>query len=276
MIRDIVVHLSLTEGKDNAADFAISVAKTFDAHLTGLVFAYALSLASITTIDALPGEVIEQQQIENERVAKIAVDRFERAAGKSGVSCQGEILRGGIGYAAKKFAEMARRYDLSIVGQQPTDELAPELIVESALFESGRPVLIVPYIQTESLKLDTVLMCWDGSRAAARALADAGPFISRAKSLQLVIVEGESGKGDELPGADIAQHLARRRLSINVKRLDRGSIDVPNVILSYAADSSADLIVMGGYGHSRFREFVLGGVTRTMLASMTVPVLMSH
>ena len=276
MIRDIVVHLSLTEDKDNAADFAISVAKTFDAHLTGAVFAYALSLASITTIDALPGEVIEQQQIENERVAKAAVDRFKSAARKSEVSSQGNIFKGGLGYAAKNFAEMARRFDLSIVGQQPADELAPELIVESALFESGRPVLIVPYIQTESLKLDTVLVCWDGSRAAARALADAGPFLSRAKSLQLVIVEGEPGKGDESPGADIAQHLARHRLSVNVKRLDRGGIDVPNVILSYAADCSADLIVMGGYGHSRFREFVLGGVTRTMLASMTVPVLMSH
>ena len=90
------------------------------------------------------------------------------------------------------------------------------------------------------------------------------------------MVAGNPAKSDEIPGADLGQHLARHGLKINVKRLVAPDIDVTSAVLSYAADSSADMIVMGGYGHSRLREFVLGGVTRGILATMTVPTLMSH
>src|SRR5262249_8259054 len=121
-----------------------------------------------------------------------------------------------------------------------------------------------------------VLVCWDGSRNAARAIADALPFLKRAKTVEIVMVTGGSGKTDELPGADLGEHLARHDLTIEVKRLVAADIDVSNVILSYAADCAADFIVMGGYGHSRLREFVLGGATRGVLESMTVPVLMAH
>ena len=91
-----------------------------------------------------------------------------------------------------------------------------------------------------------------------------------------MIVAGGRAKSDEVPGADIGQHLARHGLKVDVKRITSPDIDVASTILSYAADCSADMIVMGGYGHSRLREFVLGGVTRGILESMTVPTLMSH
>jgi nucleotide-binding universal stress UspA family protein len=94
--------------------------------------------------------------------------------------------------------------------------------------------------------------------------------------VEIVIVSSRPAKDDELPGADLGQHLARHGLNIGIKRITSPDIDVPSTILSYAADSSADMIVMGGYGHSRLRQFVLGGVTRGLLESMTVPVLMSH
>ena len=137
-------------------------------------------------------------------------------------------------------------------------------------------MLVVPYIEREPIKLDRVLVCWDGSRSATRATADALPFLARAQAVDVVVVEGEPGKPDEIAGADIAHHLARHGLKVNVIRLVAGDVTTGNVILSYAADVGAGMIVMGGYGHSRLREFVLGGATRDILSTMTVPTLMSH
>ena len=174
-------------------------------------------------------------------------------------------------------ARIARRYDLSIVGQpNPETDERESLFVEAALFDFGRPVLIVPYIQRTALKLDRAMVCWDGGRPAARATADALPFLARTKSVELVTVARGPGDRNEIPGADIAHHLARHGLKVELKELVANDIDVPNALLSHAADISADLIVMGGYGHSRLREFVLGGATRGILSSMTAPVLMSH
>jgi nucleotide-binding universal stress UspA family protein len=144
------------------------------------------------------------------------------------------------------------------------------------LFESARPVIVVPFIHKGGLKLDRVMACWDGSRAAARAIADSLPILKKAKQVEVVIVANERAKSDEVSGADLGQHLARHDVKIEVKQMTSPDIDVASTILSYAADSSANLIVMGAYGHSRLREFVLGGVTRGMLEAMTVPVLMSH
>jgi nucleotide-binding universal stress UspA family protein len=179
--------------------------------------------------------------------------------------------------ASDQFARIARRFDLSVVGQaEPDKDAVADMIIEAALFESGRPVLIVPYIQKAGLKLDRVLVCWDGSRNAARAIADAMPFLTRASAIDVVVIEGERAKSEELSGVDIGHHLARHGLKIEVKRIVTSETDVPSTILSYAADASSDLIVMGGYGHSRLREFVLGGATRGILTAMTVPTLMSH
>ena len=103
------------------------------------------------------------------------------------------------------------------------------------------------------------MVCWDGSANAARAIADAMPLLARAKSIDVVIVASERPKSDEIPGADIGQHLARHGFKVEVKRIVATDTDVANTVLSHAADSSADFIVMGGYGHSRLREFILGG-----------------
>jgi len=164
-----------------------------------------------------------------------------------------------------------------VIGQIDPERMIPDdLLIESALFESGRPLVLVPYIQKSGLKLDRILVCWDGSRNAARAIADAMPFLKRGKAIEIVLVASGGGKTDELPGVDLGEHLARHDLNVEVKRLVAANVDVSNVILSYAADCAADFIVMGGYGHSRLREFVLGGATRGILESMTVPVLMAH
>jgi nucleotide-binding universal stress UspA family protein len=172
---------------------------------------------------------------------------------------------------------MARRFDLAVLGQTQRDDPTPvETVNETVLFDSGRPVLFVPFIQTQGLKLDRVMLCWDGSRAATRAIADSMPLLHKAGTVEIVIVGDKPSRSDEIPGADLGAHLARHGLKVEVKRLTAVDIDVASMLLSYAADSDADMMVMGGYGHSRLREFVLGGVTRALLESMTVPVLMSH
>src|SRR4029079_643897 len=150
------------------------------------------------------------------------------------------------------------------------------LMIEGALFDSGRPVLVVPYIQRAGLKLDRVTAGWDGSRNAARAINDAMPFLTRAKAVDVITIDSGKDRTGEIKGADIAQHLARHGLNVELRRINAGDVDVPNVILSDAADRDTDFIVMGGYGHSRLREFVFGGATRGVLSSMTVPTLMSH
>jgi nucleotide-binding universal stress UspA family protein len=137
-------------------------------------------------------------------------------------------------------------------------------------------MIMVPYIQKAPFKIDNVMICWDGSRAAARAVADAIPVLGKSGRIEIVSVTNEPGKQDEIEGADIGRHLARHGLKVDVQRISGGDIDVADALLSHAADSSADFMVMGGYGHSRLREFVLGGVTRLIFESMTVPVLLSH
>ena len=175
------------------------------------------------------------------------------------------------------FTQITRRFDLSVVGQiEPGKETLEVMLPETALFGSGRPVLVVPYIQKEGMKLDRTLICWDGSRAAARAIGDAMPFLVRTKSIDVLSVMKSETARKELPGADIAHHLARHNLKVDFKRIVANDQDIGNTILSTAADLGSDMIVMGGYGHSRLREFVLGGATRAILNAMTVPVLMSH
>jgi len=276
MIKDIVVNLSVGERASPAGDYAVSVAAAFDAHLAGIAFLYD-PIIPVSGAGYIPAEVIESQERENEAATKAALDRFNAACKRAGVSAEPLTLSASFSGVGDQFGRIARRFDLSIVGQsEPETSAAEEMIAEAALFESGRPVIVVPYIQKAPLKLDRVMLCWDGSRAAARAIADAMPLLERAGQVEVVIVANERGKQDEIEGADMGAHLARHGLNVEVKRTVLGDIDVADVILSHAADAGSDFIVMGGYGHSRLREFVLGGVTRSIFRSMTAPVLMSH
>jgi len=276
MIKDVVVNLSIGAARDPAADYAISVAEAFGAHLAGIAFAYEPVLPP-TVMGGIPTNYIEAQRVEGEKAAQAAIARFDEVVRREGLSAESRLLQASLTGAAERFGHIARRFDLAVVGQAEPDRVAPEeLIIEAALFESGRPVLVVPYIQRDGLKLDHVMVCWDAGRNAARAIGDAMPFLERAKAIDVVIVATERAKSDEIPGADIAHHLARHGVSVELKRIVTGGTDVASTILSYAADAATDFIVMGGYGHSRLREFILGGVTRGILGAMTVPALMSH
>jgi nucleotide-binding universal stress UspA family protein len=276
MIKDLVVNLTAGTDRDPAAQFAISIAATFQAHVAGIAFAYD-PVVTPTIMDGLSAGWIDAQREENRTAAQQAVDRFEEAVRREGVSAEHRIVESSLGSAANRFARIARHFDLSVVGQTAPDLALPEdLLIEAALFESGHPTVVVPYIQKEDISLGHILVCWDGSRSAARAVADSLPFLVRSKKVEIVMVMRGHGKAGELSGTGLAEHLARHSLNVEIKRLIAADMDVANVVLSYAADSGADFIIMGGYGHSRLREFVLGGATLGMLQSMTVPVLMAH
>jgi nucleotide-binding universal stress UspA family protein len=279
MIRDIVVNLSVRAGGTPTGDYAVSVASALEAHIAGIAFVYDLNIP-MSELGYNPRgamDVIDALRRDNEAAAKAAVERFAAATARAGVPAEPRILSASTANAGDQFSRIARRFDLAVVGQtEPKGSTVEAIISENTLFESGGPVIVVPYIHKASFKLDRVMVCWDGSRPAARAIADAMPLLERAGNIEVVIIANERGKQDEIEGADMGQHLARHGLKVEVSRITRDNLDVANVLLSHSSDSDANFIVMGGYGHSRLREFVLGGVTRTILHSMTVPVMMSH
>lgn len=274
MIKDIFVNLSASQ-PDVAAGCALSVATMFDAHLTGVAFAYEPVLpGAVPEWAAL--DVLQAESSAAQKAAKTTADNFDETLRRTGISGEARVFTANHAYAAELFGRMARRFDLSVVAQaEPDTGPVSEWLIEGALFDSGRPVLVVPYIKKDGFKADRIMACWDGGRNAARAIADALPFLTRASAVELVIVAGEAKKG-EIPGADMARHLARHGVEVEIKTLVSAGVDVPNTILSHAADSATDLIVMGAYGHSRLREFIFGGATRGILDTMTVPTLMSH
>jgi len=276
MIKDIIVNLSVTENGSAVGNYAASVAAALQAHLAGVAFIYD-PIVPISDGGYIPAEVIETQRADNQAAAESAIKSFTAASNRAGISAEPLMLSASLNGPGDRFAHMARRFDLAIVGQgQPEMSSMDQIIGETTLFESGRPIIMVPCIQKGPFKIDNVMICWDGSRAAARAVADAIPILGKSARVEIVIITNEPGKQFDIEGADIGQHLARHGLNVNVHRLPGGDIDVADALLSYAADSSADFMVMGGYGHSRLREFILGGVTRSIFQSMTVPVLLSH
>jgi nucleotide-binding universal stress UspA family protein len=205
------------------------------------------------------------------------LDQFEIAARRLNIPHNAKSTFN-VSYAATRaVTEMSRLYDLNIVPQ--TDRSNPsqtDFLSEAVLFGSGRPVLMVPYITKSPIKTDRVLICWDGGVPAARAVHDAMPFLRKAKSIEIVAVNEDEDAAGEITSAALTTHLARRDLSAKTFRLTAETPNIHNAILSLAADNDTDLIVMGGYGHSRLREFILGGTTRGMFESLTVPALISH
>lgn len=276
MIKDILVNLEHDVSRDRARDFAITVAEAFDAHVAGVAFAYVPEFPG--AMPEIPPNIVAQMVEESRKFAEAAIRRFDEAAKRSLLSAEHRLVRT-IGLEAPtRFAALARRFDLSILLQSSPDGVTNDDTIENSLFESGRPVIVVPYIHKDGLKLDRVVCCWDGGRAAARAINDALPLLAKADKVDLLIIENNKTKNEttEIRGVEMASHLARHDVKVEVEIIPAPDIDVADAILSHVADESGTLIVMGGYGHSKLREIVLGGVTRAMLKSMTAPVFMSH
>jgi nucleotide-binding universal stress UspA family protein len=275
-IRDILVHVE-ADAASSAEDYAVSLAAAFGAHVEGFAFGLWPAPASF-----MPGEYpagyLDQLRGKGEEIGKAAAERFREAIRRADLSGDGYYVTTDLRAAVEMFARRARLADLAIVAQdQPEGAALHGPLIEAALFDSGRPVLVVPYIHRQPFQADRVVVAWDGGAPAARAVHDALPFLQRAKSVEVVVVETERKRDEgEIAGSDIATHLARHDLQVSLQRIPGSDIGVGNALLNHVAEQQTDLLVMGGYGHSRFREFVLGGATRDMLDAMTIPVLMAH
>lgn len=275
--KTIVVHAGADARRRERLDIACSLAVAFEAHLVGL-FAVAEFVVPFA-LGGNAGALIDAEQRWRDEAAAAAKRDFEAAAKRAGVH-KTEWRRSGRG-AVGATRLNARYADLLVIGQRDPDradeDRMPGAFAEDLVLTAGRPVLVVPYAGYFAAVGSRVLVAWNASAEAARAVTDALPLLQRAKSVEVVAFEPERSGADHgaEPGADIALYLARHGVKVSVARQQAG-IDVGSQILSRAADTDADLIVMGAYGHSRARELVLGGATRSLLEAMTVPVLMAH
>lgn len=226
-------------------------------------------------IPEMPSEILQNARAAARADAETALAAFKASAAEAGLETRSVVVQGMLDSAAAELTRMARYADLAIIEQPGSDAANGEpIVLETVLFGSGRPLLIVPYIQRRPISLDRVIVAWDESATAARAVGAAMPLLERAKAVEVVTVEG-GGTGERESEGHLATYLEAHGVHAKGKWLTSVG-NVADTILSHAADSGADLVVMGGYGHSRLREFVLGGATRGMLATMTVPVLMMH
>lgn len=276
MIKDIVVNLTIGIERDAAVNYAVSLANMFKAHLVGIAFVYDPKISANLMV-GIPAELIDAQRAANRRLANEATARFEAIAKQAGVTTDSQVIDVAVAKVGNTFGRLARSFDLSVVRQAVPNDAEQELsIIEGALFESGRPVIVVPYVHTKGVEFSRVIVGWDGSRTAARAIADAMPLLECAKMVEVFTMVTGQTKNVESTRTHIGQHLSRHGVNVEVKQIPAVDMGVSDAILSHAADISADFMIMGGYGHSRLREYMLGGATRGILASMTLPTLMSN
>ncbi len=256
-------------------DIACTLAKTHEAHLIGL----HVSSDPAAPLQSLPGPVPAELMTSIESRIEMEQDRsragFDAAVARHGV--RGE-WRTANGDPANLIGTHARYADLAVMGQAAEDDRPddPELPTVVATMTS-RPVLIVPRAGNFGEAGKRVLVCWNASREATRAITDALPILQRADHVTVLAVNPDDGAGHgAVPGADISHYLARHGVRAEANRTYAEDIDIADAILSRASDLGCDLIVMGAYGHSRVREWIFGGVTRSIMRTMTRPVLISH
>jgi nucleotide-binding universal stress UspA family protein len=278
--RDMLVVLDPVADSRGRCELAAALAERFAAHLVGLYPVPRPELGSLgANFDAAFLEPLYREWRETAfGQAEACRQAFDRAAQLRGLSAE---WRGAADGSEADPVLHARYADLTILGQlDPTDETMaltrprPERVALAC----GRPILVIPYAGHFETIGRHALVAWDDSREATRALADAMPLLAAAETVSVLVIDPQEGPAAHgaVPGADISLHLARHGVKPAVERTVSAGVPPGEVLLSRAADLGADLLVMGAYGHSRARELLLGGVTRTILRSMTLPVLMSH
>jgi len=277
MLKNILVHIPSERSIRPIADSAISLAVIHAAHLD------AVSIGFQTTHLGLPidggAAIAAIYEVEYESAlarANAALAVFETEARNAGITYGVQPFTGGPAETAATVGTLARLYDLTIVLQpEPGRDTFDNTVPQEILFQSGGPVVFIPYTHKGPFEPKHIGIAWDGSRLAARALRDAAPFLVRAQTVTIISVNEKEIPAD-VSAATLKAHLARHELPAGIVRMNADRADIQPTILSIAADTGLHLIVMGGYGHSRLNERILGGVTRGMLQSMTIPTLMSH
>lgn len=275
--KNLLVHVDDSKACAGRLDAAMGLAQAHDAHLTGLYIAVDTLLPGSVTTE-VPGGFLEMLRAQADERTKAAEAAFNATVERAGLSADCRTVPSPSGYVAEEIALHARYADLVVLGQ-PAPEGQGEVnaqVPEDVVLAGGRPALVVPYIGAGKRLGTRVMVAWDGGREAARAVHGAMPVLERAKSVIVLVINPRRGNHGAEPGADISLHLARHGISVEAQYLEARDISVGDALLSRLADQDIDLLVMGAYGHSRLREWLLGGVTRQIFREMTVPVLMSH
>ncbi|MGY3651246.1 hypothetical protein ACVWW2_006537 [Bradyrhizobium sp. LM4.3] len=238
MVRDILVTLPTDDGPSFALDYAVTVAKAFDAHLTGVAFVQDLATAG-ALFDGGAAIVLDDYRRELEAAAESAKIQFDGTGQREGISAESMVINAGVASVPELLARTARRFDLTILPQtNPGDRRSGEVMIEAALLGSGRPIMVVPYLQEGGVKFDMILVCWDGSHNAARAIADAMPFLTRAKLVEVVTVAAGGTADDSMAGLYIAHHLSRHDVTVELRDIVAHHQDVSLRIVSHAAQQS--------------------------------------
>lgn len=281
-LRNLLCHVDTTQACDARMDTAVQLASREGAHLIAFYGAGAVLLPGWADV---PGQYLADQRRREMARGEAVLGRFRDKAERAGISYETRISEVPVDSVGDEVALHARYADLAILGQANPEDLpiGGRHIVETVVMGCGRPVLVVPYIGAPEdqggIRLgQNIMVSWDASREATRAVNDALPFLEKAKSAQVVVLNAnttERRHGEE-PGADIALHLARHDVKVDVQHYNTGDLGTGDAMLSRLSDANCDMLVMGAYGHSRWRELVMGGATRTILEHMTVPVFMSH
>lgn len=275
--KTIVVHLDTSRRAHPRLELALRIARHFGAHLTGVFAVFTPDPRSLYVMAGTASYYATHELMRAERRA--ALERLFHAE-----LTRAEVTGEWIAIddpANLGLPHRGRCADLIIASQDDPDD--PESYVgndfpENLVMSAGRPVLLVPHATTVTTPGEHVMVCWDGSREATRAVHDALPFMRMARQTTVVAVNRtHHDEHPRIPGADIATVIARHGIRVQVKDVEAGGdVSVGDTLLSVSEGLGADLLVMGAYGHTRLQELVMGGATRTILRSMTVPVLMSH
>src|SRR5580704_1197873 len=274
--KTILVHCDASRGTAGRLGIAVDLADRFAGHVVGLHVRQAFQAPAFTDAGPAMDSLYRTYETTMKAEEAMATAAFRDAVGNQGISSEWRVADG---YVDEILAAEARVADLVIVGQAEPDSpptATPDDLAEDIAMAAECPVLIVPHIGMAKPPGRTVMLCWNASREAKRAATGALPLLEAADKVIVLVIDPKTGARHQEPGADVAKWLARHGVKVTVQRDTAADSDVGGVILSRAADHDVDLIVMGIYGHSRMRELVLGGASRTLLASMTAPLLAAH
>jgi nucleotide-binding universal stress UspA family protein len=278
-IRDLLVQIDQTQAAQQRLEAGLKLAERFGAHLTALYLGAEPFIRGMAGYH-LPPDVVREHLRHAEAEAEPVFTAAHQAAEQRGVELETRLETGSLDRLPAILARIARNADLIVVGEPRPEESGTDesALVEAAFMDTGRPALVVPYVGVRSMPPERVLIAWDGSREAARAVHDALPLLRVAQEVVILIADaGKMGpRFGPQPGSGIQAHLGRHEVAARVKAVESGGADIAGLIMAQVDEEKTDLVVMGGYGHSRLREIMLGGVTRHMLQRMTLPVLFAH
>jgi nucleotide-binding universal stress UspA family protein len=277
-IKDILLTLTSYPEPTPASvlEDAVSIAATLGAHLAAVSCEVHVQVPGhflAGSIANIPG-IIAGEDEKSRKSAKNSLAAFDAAAAKAGVLHETFVEKCPTFRVPNLLVDYARLRDLTIV---PVPASHDQWYAEAVIFGSGRPTLVLPETpRSRPFELGTIVVAWDFSRAAARAVSDAIPLLERARKVRVVTVTNEKNLDTKHSAEELAKNLARHGIDVVLDKVDANGRRMGEVLEAYALSHQADVLVMGAYGHARWREFILGGATKSLLSKPLLPILLSH